>query len=54
MGTAKKAIIELVNRLEADLPASKIEEKIKTPDFMQADSFDDFDEENVQYPGSEK
>ena len=54
MGTAKKAIIELVNRLEADLPASKIEEKIKTPDFMQADSFDDFDEGNVQYPGSEK
>lgn len=54
MGTAKKAIIELVNRLEADLPASKIEEKIKTPDFMQADSFGDFDEENVQYPGSEK
>lgn len=54
MGTARKAIIELVNRLEADLPASKIEEKIKTPDFMQANDFDDFDEENIQYPGSEK
>lgn len=54
MGTAKKAIIELVNRLEADLPASKIEERIKTPDFMQANDFDEFDEENIQYPGSEK
>lgn len=54
MGTARKAIIELVNRLEADLPASKIEEKIKTPDFMQVNDFDDFDEENIQYPGSEK
>ncbi len=52
MGTAKKAIIELVNRLEGNDPDSKTEGgTIKTPGFMQSD---DFDDENIQYPGSEK
>ena len=52
MGTAKKAIIELVNRLERVGSEAKMEAgAIKTPDFMQSD---DFDDENIQYPGSEK
>ena len=52
MGTAKKAIIELVNRLEGNSSGEKTESGIlKSPDFMQSD---DFDEENVQYPGSER
>lgn len=52
MGTAKKAIIELVNRLEGNSSGEKTESGLlKSPDFMQSD---DFDEENVQYPGSER
>ena len=52
MGTAKKAIIELVNRLEGNDSDSKNENgTLKTSDFMQSD---DFDDENIQYPGSEK
>ncbi len=50
LGNAKKAIIELVNRLEGKKDIKESSEKIKTPDFMCSD---DFDDENVQYPGSE-
>ncbi len=52
MGTAKKAIIELVNRLEEnDSDSMPDAGAIKSPSFMQVD---DFDDENIQYPGSEK
>lgn len=53
LGTAKKAIINLVNRMFNGEEETKIDDSIKTPDFMLDDSFDD-DDDNVQYPGSEK
>lgn len=54
MTNAKKAIIELVNKLEGFESASKIVAKVSTPSFMQTSEFDDFDESEIQYPGSEK
>ena len=55
MISARKSIIELVNRLEGIgySTASEIVARNTVPDFMNSDNFDE-DEEMIQYPGSEK
>ncbi|MCR5494150.1 MAG: GTPase ObgE [Treponema sp.] len=54
MINAKRAIIELVNRLEENEKpaASLVASAVSSPDFMNNDYFDDTEE--IQYPGSEK
>lgn len=54
MTNAKRAIIELVNRLEDNQKpsASSIASSVSSPSFMNNDYFDDTEE--IQYPGSEK
>ncbi len=55
MANARRAIIELVNRLEGNgvQSVSEAVQAHSAPDFMNSDLFDD-DDESVQYPGSER
>lgn len=50
LGNAKNAIIKLVNQLEGSSETDANSAQMTVPDFMKQTYFDD---ENVQYPGSE-